>query len=156
METRLLTNPGNECQRSVNNFWSSESDNQMKTWSLWHLIAVLAAIEAKIASVDITTIAQKRASTECPQFLFLHLGYRNSIAMISSYNGMVGCLYGLQWQQRDRYHLLKMSVNGASTIFGLASWTLKTLCIGFNPYWMYRLPLWAKIFVMILLQPANN
>jgi len=55
--SRSLAQPWNERQWCVNDFWCCESDNQKKTWSLWHMIQVLAAVKAKNASVDIATIA---------------------------------------------------------------------------------------------------
>jgi len=49
-----------------------------------------------------------------------------------------------------------MSVNRGSTIFGLAFWILTPLCIGIDPLSMYRLPVWAKMLVRILLPPHKN
>jgi hypothetical protein len=63
---------GNERQPCVNDFWSCESDNEKKTWSLWHIIIVLAVFTAKNASDDITTLWQKWASPLRQRFLFLH------------------------------------------------------------------------------------
>jgi len=49
-----------------------------------------------------------------------------------------------------------MSINGASTICGFASWTLKKLCIAVDPESMQWGPLRPKPLLMILLPPATN
>jgi len=48
-----------------------------------------------------------------------------------------------------------MSVNGASTIFGLASWTIWGLQRGVNPWSTYRLPGWAKMLLTISHPPTT-
>jgi len=48
-----------------------------------------------------------------------------------------------------------MSFNGASTIFGVASWKIKGLRKGINPGSTYRLPLWAKMLLTILRPPPT-
>jgi len=42
--------------------------------------------------------------------------------------------------KQHRYYVLKISVNGASTTFGLVSWKIVGLCGGIKPGLDYRLP----------------
>jgi len=58
-------------------------------------------------------------STECQRLLFLHFGYSGWEMVVESPKWYTVCLY---WLNRKRYvpcHILKMSGNRASVIFGL-------------------------------------
>jgi len=50
-----VTTTGNECQRSVNDFWSSILDNPTAVQQDWPIIEVLAAFMGNIISDDVTT-----------------------------------------------------------------------------------------------------
>jgi hypothetical protein len=47
--------------------------------------------------------------------------------------------------QQHRYNVLKMSINGASTTFGIVSRKIIGLCLNIKPQSNYGLPLWTKI-----------
>jgi len=55
------------------------------------------------------------------QFLVLHLKQLKGYGMVLTHNQLIGFLCWQKCSVRYPYHLLKMSVNGVSTIFGLAS-----------------------------------
>jgi len=98
----------------------------------------------------------KLASTMRQRFLVLNLGWSKGEATPSTHDHNIGRLDGQKWNRPYRYHLLKMNVNGASSIFGLAWWTLKALCIDGDPYSMYRPPWWAKMWVTRQRPPPKN
>ena len=75
--------------------------------------------------------------------------------MVFTHNQLISCLCWQKCQVQYCYHILKMSVNGASTISGLASWTFKALCIAVEPQSMHQPPLWAKILLTIPLPPPK-
>ena len=61
------------------------------------------------------------ASSECQQFLVLHI--RQLMGGIVTYcqSECIGGRYSERYKWHARYHILKMTVNGASIIFGLVS-----------------------------------
>jgi len=54
------------------------------------------------------------------------------VAMLP-HNRAIGRLSGQNLLQQHRYYVLKMSVNGASTTFGLVSWKILGLCCDIEP-----------------------
>jgi hypothetical protein len=48
-------------------------------------------------------------------------------------NGGIGCLSRLQLLLKHRYYVPKMSINGASITFGLASWKILEQCGDIKP-----------------------
>jgi len=141
--TILLPPRKNECQRSVNDFRSCIMDTHSAEHRCWIMINPSATFVGNNATDNISTTS-KWASTERLRFLAMHLGESKRYATAPTHNHSPSRLYGQKCYGRYRYHLLKMSVNGASTIFGLGSWTLRALCIRINPWSIYRPPIWAK------------
>jgi len=86
----------------------------------------------------------------------MDLGESKGYATASTHNHSPGRVYGHNCDRRYHYHLLKMNINGASTIFCLTSCTFKAMCIGVDPWSMYRPPLWAIMLVTISLPPPKN
>jgi hypothetical protein len=58
---------------------------------------------------------------ERQRFLALHHSKWKGSAATSSHNQTIGRLSRQKWLRQHRYYVLKMSVNGASTIIGFAS-----------------------------------
>lgn len=116
----------------------------------------MAALICKIAREEIADISIKSGSIECQQFLVLHLGYSKGYGKTSTNNYSIGCLWGPEYQDQYRYCLLKIGVNGASTMFGVAPWIIQGLCNGVNTESNYRPPLWAKMVSTIFQPPHNN
>jgi hypothetical protein len=56
------------------------------------------------------------------------------------HNHAIGGLSMLKVLEIHRYYVLKMSVNGASTIFGRTSWKILGLCGEIKLESVYRLP----------------
>jgi hypothetical protein len=65
--------------------------------------------------------------------LALHLGKGMGFAATLPHNRAIGRLSRQKLLQQHCYYVLKMSVNGASTTFGLVSWIILGLCGGVNP-----------------------
>jgi len=134
MVSRISLRPHeNRRQWSVHYFWSCIMDTQSTVHWHWPIINVSAAIMGKNASDDIATTSYKWASREHQQFFVLSFGQTKGYGKALTHNQLISCLYGQKSYWQCRYHLLKMSVPGASMIFGLASWTLKALCIAIDP-----------------------
>jgi hypothetical protein len=70
---------------------------------------------------------------ERQQFLALHLGKCIGCAVTLPHNRATHCLSRQKLFQQHRYYVLKMSVNGSSTTFGLISWKILGLCGGMKP-----------------------
>jgi hypothetical protein len=63
----------------------------------------------------------------------LHLGKCMSYAVMLPQNHAIGRLPIQNLFQQHRYYVLKMSVNGATTTFGLLSWNVLGLCGDIEP-----------------------
>ena len=62
----------NECQQSVNVFWSCKSGKSKAIWSFLYIIKVLDAFIEKIDNHTLCAPSWKWASTEGQQFLAFH------------------------------------------------------------------------------------
>jgi len=60
------------------------------------------------------------------------------------HNRSIGCLYRQNRKRHGHCAILKMSINRASTIFGVASWVIYTLIRGNDWYIMYSCPFQGK------------
>jgi len=70
---------------------------------------------------------------ERQQLLALHHEkYKGCVATLN-YHRTVGRLSTQKWLQQHRYYVLKMSVNGASTTSGIASWKRQGMCGDIDP-----------------------
>jgi len=72
--TQSLPHCENERQLSVNDFGSCKYGNCIVIWSLLGTTDILAACIGKRNSNMVTAPFRESASTECQQFLTLHLG----------------------------------------------------------------------------------
>jgi len=79
------------------------------------------------------SISWRWASMECQQFLVLHVWQSKACKVMSFQRGSIGHLNMLKRQREARWPILNMSINGVSTIFGLASWIITGLCNGIYP-----------------------
>jgi len=70
---------------------------------------------------------------ERQRLMALQLGKSKGCAATRTHNRTIGRLSRQKWLQQDRYYVLNMSVNRASTILGVASWIFKGLCYDINP-----------------------
>jgi len=84
-----------------------------------------------------------------------HTGYSKRCTMATSYNHCISHLCQQKWYWQYCYHLLKMNFNSASTIFGCACWILVGLWNGIDSQSTYRLPLWAKMLLMLYRLPRT-
>jgi len=71
-------------------------------------------------------------------------------------NQSIGRLQGQKYHRQHLYYLLKMSINGASTILVFASWIIKQLCDNIELYLKFWLHIWEKIAATISLRPPEN
>jgi len=130
--TISLPPPKHERQWSVNVFWSWIMGTQSAVHRRYFIINPSAIFVLKNATDNIAT-TQKWALMEYQQFLEMHPGWSKGYATVSTHNYSPGRLYGQKCYGWFRYHLLKICFNRASTIVGLASWTLRALCICIDP-----------------------
>jgi len=72
-------------------------------------------------------------STKGQRLLALHLGQYKDFAATSTHDEMIGRFSMQQWLRQHRCNVVNMSVNGGSTILGLASWIHKGLFDDMNP-----------------------
>jgi len=71
---------------------------------------------------------------ECQQLLALHLTKSMGSTATSTHNGTIGRFSRQKWSWQHRCYVVNMSINGVSTILGIASWIIKGLCDDMNPY----------------------
>jgi len=69
-----LPHPGNECQQSVNHFWSCILGNLSGNWLQIVITEVEASLNGKRGSAALYAPSWKWASTERQQFMVSHLG----------------------------------------------------------------------------------
>jgi len=98
----------------------------------------------------------KCASTEGQRLLALHFGNCMGCAATLHHNRAISCLSRQNHLQQHRNYGLKMSVNGASTIFSFASSVSYVLMSSRHPFMGYRQPLPAKITARCSLQHPEN
>jgi len=124
----LYIQPGqNERQRSINDCWSSVLGNHTSN-RLYLVIKVF--LLAFIGKTDCNTLpapSWKWASTERQRLLVMHLGKSHLRQVVVSHKVIFACLYRLNRLQYPPFPIMKMSVNGASTICGHASWEITPL-----------------------------
>jgi len=83
--------------------------------------------------------------------------HRVGCAVTVRHNGTIDCLSMDQSWWQYFYYFLKMSVNRASTTFGLASWKMNELCGDVTPQSRYWPPFKAKpVATTSLLCPKNE
>jgi len=82
--------------------------------------------------------------------------YPIGCAFTVGHNQTIGRLSIEQWWWQHFYYVLKMSVNRASTIFGLASSKLHGLCGNVTPKSCYRPLFWAKPLETTSLRAPEN
>jgi len=73
-----------------------------------------------------------------------------------THNQSIGFLYSQNGYGQHRYDLLKMSVNGVSTIFVFSFQLISLRCNNINLESNCWTPVWAKMILTISLPPPNN
>ena len=114
---------------------------------IWSLLGITNALAAFIGKRDrnmVTAPFWKWASMEGQQCLALHLGWSMFWLVADIRSSDKGCLYWEKLQRHARCRILRMSVNGASTIFSLASWVIYVPIGCRHPFIKYWQPLLPK------------
>jgi len=140
----------NERQHSVNDFRCCILYNPRAMLQLLPIIKVLAAFIGNNVNVDVASPENQRqqsvnrvstehqqsinrASTEHQQSWVLHRVWSKDYATAFTHNQPIGSLYAQKGQQHGHSPIVKMSVNRASTISGVASCIIQGLCCGLDP-----------------------
>jgi len=129
----IVNRPKNQCQSNVNDFRPRILENHGALQPHSSIIRLSAAILGNNACDGIGTMAWKGASTEGEWFLALHLGTWWGCATTSINNWTIGLLFRQKCFWRHRHYGLKLNINGASTILGLASSKIKGLVKHIDP-----------------------
>jgi len=108
-----------ECEWSINDFWTSKWDNWKASGMLLFITHVLAALIGKRKSDTDTAQCWKSESTEWLWFVVLYVCYLGSDLLAVMDNQSIGSLHSRNRKWHGNSPILKMSVNGASMIFGL-------------------------------------
>jgi len=99
----------------------------------------------------------KWVSTESQRFVVLQVPRLNSDLVTVTHDRCIGSFY---WQKRHHHGprpILRMSVNGASTILSCAFWIIYVLIVYRHPFFRYWLPLLANTTATCsLLHPDNE
>jgi len=123
--TRSPHHSVNQRQRSIYYMWSCKYGNWSVIW-LWLCITdVLAAFIGKRDINKVTAPFREWASTEHQWCLALHLGLFVFRLVADIHLWDIGSLRGQNQQQHAPCCILKMSVNGASTVLGIANFVMK-------------------------------
>jgi hypothetical protein len=120
--------PKNDCQRSINDFWLWIFQIPMPAGRHQANIILSVVFWGENSCSNIVILSSKWMSTECEQFLSLHLPKGNGCAAILTYNRTISHLCRQKKLLQHRYYVLKMCVNGAAMTFGIASWRMQWLC----------------------------
>jgi len=112
--------PENEGQWSVNDVWSGIFGNLTGDWLQIPINAVLATIWGKNNSNMLSAPSWKWASMEHQRFLVWHLGQSKCCFVAIIHILSNGSLFNWQSTWHICYPIMKMSVNWASTMFGVA------------------------------------
>jgi len=124
---------------SVNDFWSCGLGNDISDELYSVINDFLAAFLGETDNNTLPAPSQKRASTWCQLFLIMRPGKSHLRLVVVSHQAIFGCLYRHNTLQYPPCPIMKMSVNGASTIFGHAFWAI-TPPIGcsqsYSNFWM--------------------
>jgi len=94
----------------------------------WLIIELSATFSGKHCCDINATVSWQLVSAEHEQLLTLQLPQSKGCTAILTYNHTIGRLCRQQWLRQYHCCVLNMSVNGASSIFGLACWIIMGLC----------------------------
>jgi len=97
------------------------------------IIELSAAFRWNNGGGNISTMSWKWASTERQPVVPLHLRKCMRCAAMLPHNCAIGRLSRQNLFQQHRYYVLKISINGASTTFGLVWWKILGLCSDIEP-----------------------
>jgi len=111
----------NERQRSVNDLWYCKYGNYTVIWSLLCITEVLAAVIGNRDSNTVTAPYREWASTEPQWFVVFQVRYLHSDLVTVRHNRSIASFYMQKRQQQGHSPILRMNVNGASTICGFVS-----------------------------------
>jgi len=135
--TQSPSHSENKHQWSVNNLAFCKYSNYTVIWSPLCITDVFTAFIGYRDSNKVSAPFWVGASTECQWILALHLGQFIFRLVPDIHLSDIGCHYWdkLHWHARSR--ILRISVNGVSTIFSFASWVLYVPICCRHPYIKY-------------------
>jgi hypothetical protein len=111
----------NERQRSVNDFWICNQLNWKVICSLLFIFNRQAAFEGKRDCGTVTATFWYWASTERQQYYLWYISWLETDLLAVIHNQSMGSLYRQKRNRHDNSHILKVSVNGVSTVSDLVS-----------------------------------
>jgi len=82
---------------------------------------------------NITAMSYSWATTEFQRFLALHISKSKGCMATLTHHQTICRLSRQKCLRQYHYYVLKMSINGASTLFGFACWKIQGLCSNINP-----------------------
>jgi hypothetical protein len=143
-----LLHPINERQWSINDFWLWIIEKARAVpWQV-PIIELSAAFQGYDWCDNTASMSQKWVSKKCEWLLALHLGKSKGSVATLSYNWTISRLPGYWLLRQHRYYVPMVSINRASTSFGLATWRIQWLCSNINPKLNNRPPFNAKMLSM--------
>ena len=125
--TWSLSYSENKRQYSGNDFSLRILSKLSGEWLPPFLIEVLAAFRVKNNTNTLSVPSWNWALMECQWLLVLDLLYSKCCKVVVIHRWCHGCLVIWNNAWHVYYPIMKLSVNGVSTIFGLAYWVIKTL-----------------------------
>jgi len=140
----------------VNDFWTCVLGNNTSDRVYWVIKEFLASFIGKTDCNTLHAPSWKWASTGRQQCLVMRPGKLHLWQSIFSHKGIFGCLYRQNRFQFPLYLIMKIRVNGASTMVGHVSWVIcgATGCtLSWTDYW---LPLLAKVKVKRFIPHLQN
>jgi len=126
---------------SFNDLWCWTNGNYIVISSLLCVTDVLAAFVGKRDSNTVTAPFTEWESTERQRFVVLSLRSLHSDLVALMHHRCIGCWYRQQRQQHVHRSILRMSVNGAWTIFCFPFWIIYVLIGCRHPFIRYWQPL---------------
>jgi len=130
-------------------------ENPSAAWRYKAIVKLSAVFLGENRCDNIASMSETWFSTERQRLLALHLAKCNGSAATLSHNRSISGLSRHTWFRRHCHRALKMSINRASTIVGLASWKIKGLCDYIDPQSNNRLPFYATMLTRGPLQCAK-
>jgi len=124
---RSLPHSENEYQWSVNDFWLCILGNLSGNWLETTKNEVIAAFRGKNDSNSLPAPCWKWGSKERERFSVMHPGYSKRRFVAINHIWTDGGLFRQNSAWHKCYIIMKMIINSASTIFGLAYWVFKAL-----------------------------
>jgi len=146
----------NEHQWSVNDFWFCKYGNWTTIWSLWCLTDMLAAFMGIWNSDMLPAASWEWASTECQQVSASHLGEFMFWLIVDIHLAEIDSVHSEKLKWHAPCHILRMSINGASTMFSFATWVIYVSIGCRHPFVRYWQPLLQKATATCSLPHPEN